>query len=619
MNRLAVLSATAGWRNRSEALSTPFFRGANFTDWLVALLFQSAADFGDVEAVKNVAGIIGESRCTRYLASTVFFPDIYVCYTHEYAFVISASTQGSVQWVGNVLGSTSDTIEFVDGDVSSYFGTAATVQWLTVEKDLRANKGTRRLVLIGFSLGAATVTILKGIFKKANGFDSACFAFASPRAGADGFAEAFPSENYQGITVALDPVPSVPPKVWTKNGIFSGYKPVTPFAHYANPEPAWVFDGNNKIMTGFFDMDLVNVFRSLYSGDVFRVHNQPFYALAIRTNLPDFMVAGFDGFPNAFLIDHLAPQVLYPVPMWPWPKGVFHLFPSGGSGMGSQIGIFMRDQTRKKGFEEVYYSSSAASSGALDAVKTLLLPVRARMLASNLSPSQVTGMEIFAARVSNVGSPRQSFLYKPNAPLLGTRPFLEGMATIEQCAVYQGFDASNLFKRSFHFRGIDGGDCGDEAIPAGGYLDTIINGASPTSLLAVLRLLAVSIHSTRAVPPVNYPVTGATQAAQGTLITLAVGNPAGFVPGTLWDLRGVRGAPLLNGRWMAAGPQIANQIVLSGSQRYTAPTTITGTLFQVGPNYQALDHMALLGAGKKDTGRPPFSPRGRRSPQLRRR
>jgi len=600
-------------------MTTPFFRGFNYADWLVALLLQSAADFGDSSSVETVAGIMGPSTVRRYLAETVFFPDLYLCYTADYVFIISASTQGRMQWIGNVLGSTADTTEFVTGDVSTYFGLAATFQFVALSADLRANKGTRQIVLIGFSLGAASMTILKEILKQALNFDSACFAFASPRAGADGFAENYPVDNFQGLTAFFDPVPNVPPRVWTRNGIFSGYKPISPFAHYANPLPNYSFDTDFTIHVGFFDMDLIDVFRSVYSGDVFTYHNQPYYAKALRSHLPDFMPPGYEGFLNAQIIDPLALQVLSPVPSWPWPKGLDHFFTPGGGGMGSQIGILMRDNARQLGYEEVYYSTTAASAALLASVVSTLLPARAKMLASYKTSAARDGMEIYYARVSNVGSPRQSFGYRPPVPILGTYPYGQGMATIEDCYIYNGYDASNLFKRQCHFRGVDSITLDDEQAFPGGALDTLIQGASPWSLLSVLKLLGCAIHSTRATPAVNYQVTGATQAAQGTLITLAVTNPAGFVPGTLWDLRGVRAAPLLNGRWQAAGPQIANQIVLSGSQRYTAPLIVTGTLYAVGPNYLPLDHLALLGGGTKKTGRPPSSRRGRRSTQLRRR
>ncbi len=600
-------------------MATPFFRGQNFTDWLVALLLQTAADWGNERTVEQAAMIIGPSTVKRFLQATTVFPDVYTCVTDAYVFVISASTQGKVQWVGNVLGSSTVEFDGIDGEVSKYFGITAIFQYTSVAETVAANIPGRRLVLIGFSLGGATCTIMKELFAGQHIDPIAVFAFASPRPGTQDFVDRYPSANYQRIAVQDDPVPSVPPYRWSTRGIYTGFTWIPPTAQYGAPTPAWAFDRTNVLHEGQFDQNLPEVFGNLYTGDVYRTHAQPYYATAIRRHMPDFLPNGYDGFDRGETIDEVAQSVLQPSPVWPWPHYPPVIVNGGSSTMGSQIGVFMRDNARQKGYEEVYYSTTAASKALLDNVVNNLIPARKKMLARYTSPAAKNGMEIYAARVSNVGSPRVSFPYRPAAPILGTRPLHQGMANIEDCAVYQGYDATSQFKRQFHFRGVDSFDISDEQITEGGELDTLVNGASPNSLVNVLKSLGVAVHSTRLSPGTNFQVTGATQANQGDLITLAVVNPAGFVPGTLWDLRGCRQAPLLNGRWQAAGPTVANQIVLSGSWRYSVAPIISGTLYEVGPNYQNLDNMALLGGGTKKTGRPPFSPRGRKSAQLKHR
>jgi hypothetical protein len=600
-------------------MATPFFRGQNFADWLVAILLQSAADFGDERTVQDACLIVGPAVVKRFLQRTSTFPDVFTAVTDDYVFVISASTQGAVQWVGNVLGSATDTLGVFPDEVSKYFGITAIFQFDTVVSEVMRNISSRKLVLIGFSLGAATCTIMKVLFK-GQGIDPiAVFAFASPRPGTQSFVDHNDWTNYQRIAVQDDPIPSVPPVRWSTRGLYTGFTWLPPTSIYGSPTPAWAFARDGVLHEGQFDQNLPEVIYNVYSGDVYRTHNQPYYALAMRRFLPDKLPLGFDGFAQGEDIDSVAKSVLKPMPAWPWPVLTPTILHGGVSDMGSLISIFMRDQPRNKGYGENYYSTTAASSALLTSVVNNLLPARRKMLAKAQTPSARNGMEIYGARVANVGSPRQSFLYKPTAPLLGTLPYISGMATIEDCAIYMGFDATNSFKRQFHFRGIDAGYIADEQVPEGGTLDDLINGASISSLVNILKGLGVAVHSTRPAIPLSYKVTAANQPTQGALITLTTDNAVGFDPGTLWDLRGVRGAPLLGGRYQSVSGKVPFLITLSGSQRYSAPAIITGTLYQVGANYQALDHLSLLGAGKKNTGRPPFSPRGRRSPQLRRR
>lgn len=600
--------------------SIPFFRGQNYTDWLVALMIQSAVEQEDNQKVILAASIIGSAGVEFFLHGTDKFPTVAIVDTNDYLFVVSGGTKSTWQWIGNLLGSASSNWDGITGRVPAYFGLTATLNFVGLYDRVKQRIGSRKLVFIGFSLGAATTTILKQMFENFGLKGAAGIAFACPRVGDGDFIAAFPSDNYSNFQVFPDPVPSVPPAIWSAIGVFVAYKPIGPLVFWQTVTPAYYLDQGDNLHYGQWTTNILDVFARVLNGKAIAVHNQPAYALKLREKLPFLLPLRWEGFAHGDQIDDVAPRVLYPEPEWIWTSVPRFHFSGGGPGMGSQIGIFIRDTSRQLGFEEVYYSSAIASSPLFNAVGTSLVPARQKMLATPSPAVPRTGCEIYAWRLSNVGGPRKSYLMRPGAPLVGTYPYTQGMATVEQCVSYLGFDVDGLVKRQFHFRGVDSSAILDEQVIPGGYFDTLVNSSSSSSFINVLKALNVCIHSTRPPTPLSYPVTGASQAAQGDLITLNLVAPAGFVPGTIWDLRGVRGpGSILNGRYQAVGPQIANQLMLSGTQRYSCPATISGTVFQVGANFIPLGSMSLTGAGKRDTGRPPFSQRGRQSPVLKRR
>lgn len=603
-------------------MSIPFFRGKNYADWLVAILAQSGADWEGESGLESALAILGPCTVRAFDEGVPRLPPVYLAYTDDYVFIVSGSTHGAIQWVGNVLGSSAIDIETVPGKVPQYFGYVANSQAQLIASDLIRHIGSRKPVFIGYSLGAASVTIMKAIFKNSLPRDAACFAFACPRTGDEDFINAFPNVFYQRILLEGDMISSVPPTPWSSFGKYFNYIPVGPLVNYASPGPSYVFNSDSQWRDGEVVYSLLDALSILASGEEYQVHQQKVYADAIRTFLPEVVDDGFEGLPLAGLIDEKAPKVLIPGLPWRWGSGESDISTSiGGSTMPSQIGIFIRSTDRQKGFEEVYYSATDASKALLDRVGAQMIVSRQKFLAPTKSAGQGVGFEIYAWRVSKVGSPRASFLARPPVPLPGLLAELGGPAIIEACAIYQGLSADGTSKRSFHFRGLDSGYIVGETIIPNGTLDTLINNpsVSSNSFRIAMNNCGVIILSKNAVGA-GYTVSAAAQAVPGAPITLTTNNAGPFVTGSLWNLRGVR-APnnILNGVYQAQGNPGNGLITLSGSGRYSAPSIISGRLTPIGPVQKDLGELVLTGAGKKDTGRPPFSPRGRQSAVLRRR
>ena len=623
-------------------MADPFFRGQNYADWLFAVLLQQAVDGGSDAQVTDVATAIGPVLgLERYASNNPNIPDLVLCITAEYLFVVSGSTQTLQQHIFNVLGSSQTVSAGIPGATSTYFRFAASTLYTQSKAALFAAAKGRKVVFIGFSLGSAIVTIMSAAAAIDGLVGAAVIVFASPRPGDPTFSDSIPGQFFQRFGVQNDPVPSVPPVQWAGSGSHVGLIPIPALVIYQGVSPAWYFDANNELQTGESAVPLVEVIASVLSGAVFTFHDHGFYARAVREHLPGTLPAAYEGYVRADLFDSLAPRILDPAPQWPWPRpwptfpvpdplppppfvwplgGSLAATPQGVFDMASQIGIFIRDSSRQKGWEEVYYTNLGASASTMTIVTNTLLPLRQKMLAKPLSSTP--GCEIYAARVSNVGTIRQSVFTRLQPTLTGSYngPSLEGMATVEQSMAYLGTDASLLYKRAFHFRGVDGSVIADELISSngaskweplvigpGGFLTTFISNAG------------LVIHGGRPSGTAGIPITGATQVAPGSPIVISYGGP-GLPPGSLFEIRGCRSAPLLNGRWQATGAMAANVLTLSGSSRYGIPAQMSGSVFPVTPTYVSVANtVARIGAGVKKTGRPPLSPRGRASARLRRR
>lgn len=286
--------------------------------------------------------------------------------------------------------------------------------------------------------------------------------------------------------------------------------------------------------------------------------------------------------------------------------------------MSSALTVFFQNVNGLRGWTEVYYTSNNVTAANLAKFMGTGLNAFLGCRLNCLCPQY----QIFAMRLSAVvttGQPRQSIFQRLPKPLAGTYPTETLSETGEDCIVYEGYDATLQLKRTFHFRGIPTPDESANLVQPGGSLDTVINGPKQTSLINVMITNQILILSKKSTSFGPYQVTGSQPIVQNQPLTLNYLPATPITAGTLFTIRGCRAAPLLNGTWQALGSSPGGQVMLSGSQRYQCPLAFQATLAAVGPTPQNLSSMSLIGGGSKKTGKVPFGPRGRRSPQLRHR
>lgn len=592
-------------------MSGLFFRGEDRTDILFCLMLQTACDWKSNSEIADVAGILGFERLTRYSIPLNAGPPVTVVFTTDYVFVVSSSTHGLLQWVGNVLGSAAVSAPPSAGTVSAYFGAVASAHYQGIRSDVLSGIGSRRLVFIGFSLGGASVTILKDMFYRGDGISSACFAFGSPRAGTTSFAAGYPVADYVGVVAVNDPVPSVPPTTWAGLGGHNAWTPFPPFVTYTQIDPGFTLFLDGNLAAGYFEEDVPQVVQDFADGSVLTFHNQNLYARLIRTLLPDNLTDGYDGYGRAGSIDDIARTVFDPwQPPWSWGSTLKPFI--GVSNMVCQASFYIRDKsTPPLGFQEIYYFASDDAAGLYDSGINgpyAWVGLRATFLSKSC--------EIYGFRVSHVGSPKKSYLKRYEAPIQGQTGVT---ATIEDCINFTGFSAGNASKRMFHFRGIDANWLKGDTVSGIGQTKLPLIADAGGSFVARLKISGLAILSGFGTSPTLYNITAAAKATQDAPITITTNSTFVFGTGLLIEIRGCREAPLLNGRWKIIGAPAAGQIILSGSARYAAPPVIGGNVKVLGIFTSGLATESFAGVGSKKTGRPSFLQRGRRSAQLRHR
>jgi hypothetical protein len=589
----------------------PFFRGQNRMDWLFAVMLQTACDWGTDEEIQSVAQLLGFERLQRYGIPASIGPPVTLVYTPSYLFVVASSTRGAIQWVGNVLGSVASSVPPAHGTVSTYFGAIASWHYKGIRNDVLAGVESRRLVLVGFSLGGASVTILKDMLLRADGVASACITFGVPRPGTTTFADGFPSDDHVGFGVINDPVPSVPPIVWAGQGLHNDWIPFPPYVEYSHVSPGFTLFLDGSISPGFTVEPVDQVILGFDTGLFKQFHNQPLYGSLLRTGLPSTISDGYEGFPHAGLLDQVAAEV-FSIGSQPWRWLSSPTPPAREFSMGCQLAFYIRDKASPPlGFQEIYYfpgddpsvpfNAALASSGNW-------ITKRAKFLSSSC--------EIYALRCSHVGTPKKSYLSKFKVPVVGDTQVTE---TIEDCVTYFGFSPGRSVKRQFHFRGVDSRWITADKLTTSGNSGQLLIVGSGTAFLNTLMAAGLSMLAGSGETRENHRIQSAAKATQSDPITLTLADTYAPAPGTLIDIRGCREAPLLNGRWQTIGAASAGSIKLSGSARYSAPASLSGYVSPVVPTLFAVEEVMFSGVGSKKTGRPSFLQRGRQSAKLRHR
>lgn len=587
----------------------PFFRGPNSMDWLFAVTLQTACDWKGDALVAEVANQFGFQSLTRYQVDLNLGPDVTLVWCEDYVFVCCNSTKTNTQWLGNVLGSSASEVAPANGTVSTYFGAIARAQWSGIRQALRDGLGSRQIVVIGFSLGGATATIIRDMLLRADNLPSAGVVFGCPRPGTTTFAAGYNADNFSRFTVVNDVVGSVPPVVWTSLGLRNDWTPFPPFVTYVQPGRGFTLSAPDVITPGDYVVGVDELILGFDTGLWLQFHNQSWYARLLRAGLPEPLEDGFDGYPLAGQLDSVCTKVFDFSPVgWPWapfptPSELKETIP-----MGCQIAIYFQDVGGKLGFQEILYTAGDDPSvgyGLVFSPDGPLLSARRKFLSNSL--------EIFAVRCSRVSGVRQSYSTKFIVPAAGQVNLVT--EKIEPALTFFGYNTDRTQKRQFHFRGIPKSWATADSLTTAGQDGAVL----ATRYLDILIANGIQLFSKN--NPTKWPIQSAAKPTQSDPIAITLqSNFTGLPAGSLVQLRGCKTAPLLNGWWLTAGVNTApNILTLAATQNFSAPAQMTGYLRTYAPSYSALTGYEFNAVTKHATGVPSFRQRGRSSARIRRR
>lgn len=599
-----------------EMADVPFFRGENRMDWLYAVMVQSAVDYNDTATIQTVANILAPSTVHLISFSNGLTPRCAVIVQDERVLLVSASTKGFSQWLANVLGSVVINVPPARGLVSAYFGAVASAQLQAALPIVLPLLSSRRLILIGFSLGGASATILKDMFLQDGGISSACVVFGNPRAGTDSFATGYDTSNYAAFGVINDPVPSVAPVLWSSLGVFNGIVPFPPFCTYQHVTPGNTLGLDGSITPGYTTFPLSEVLISTGDGTAAKFHIQNVYARALRTQgLPDSIPDGFQGYTQASSLDSIAPELFYWSDLpWAWPNGGTVLpRAKGAMTMPCQLALYIRDTSGVPiGFQETLYFSGDDPQAVSDSFQTNSLagPAPLALRQAFLSNS----CAIYAVRASFVGSPKKSVLTKFPIVKVGMQANTDQIRT---ALAFLAYSTGNTVKRQFHFRGIPSAMLNGDQINAGVTATNVLAGIE--AYFQSLKTNGLVMRANNVTIANGTKIIGALKASQTDPITLLLGSPSPFANGDLVVVTGTKGNPLLQGQWKVTNTTPNTSVILAGSTTYSAPPNLTGVIRPFTPLWPNMVSWQFNAVSSHDTGRPSFLSRGRQSARIRHR
>jgi hypothetical protein len=597
----------------------PFFRGQNRFDWLVGVTIQFAADWGSTNNVSDVCAVIGDSEVMRFADPSGVFPNTTVAITDDYVFICFGSTHNTIQWIGNVLGSAATTVQPAHGSVSQFFGAYAQYAYLAT-RQIVANRGSRQVVLLGFSLGGAAALIVKDMLLLGDSVPSAAVVYGNPRPGTTSFASGYATDNVSGFGVINDVVPSFPPSLWAGTGLHNSWTPFPPFVTYTHVTGGSTLLLDGSITDGYSLQPVTDVILGFDTGIYARFHSQYLYARTLRrAELPNEIPDGFEGYAHAGIFDDRAQYLFSTNGEWPFPAPL-PIVQRSNTGMTLQITVGIRNLAGEiRAGDEIYYMDGSDPAQAILNTwigGTNILGNRLNFLSKSCC--------CYYIRANLVGTPRKSYLKRFNPVKVGT--FNSVTETFDDCLAYFGYNADRSSKRQFHFRGIPSSWITADGLTGTGdkfsYLIDSDGTGGSAGTIGFLQKYAnnsgVILKDPTAISA-GHMIQSAAKATQDSVIVLTVGDGYAPAPGTLIEITGCRQAPLLNAKWLTQGAAVAGQVTLQGSQRYSCPVNIGGTVRPVSKVSSALTNFELIGVSDRKSGRPRFLRRGRQSAKLRRR
>lgn len=570
---------------------TPFFRLNNRNDWIFVANAQTSLANDDFAALEEAFGALGPGVVShrRQIGGA---PDVYVYVSDTYVIVLIQGTEGIPQLLAQVLGS-GQVISFAfPGHVNGAqrFWAANIVQDL--DTFITPLLPTRKVVFMGFSLGGAIAQLLGSHYKASAPEGLSILALGAPRAGDNLFVSNIQGQT-QRIAMPGDPIPSLPPADWSGLGSAYPVPGVLPPDHYARAGQGYVLDVNGTIGQGEVDIPTSQIVSMLVSGNQ-GSHSSIQYlsALLNQSDLPK-QVPGDQGYVDPPAL-YESTRVNLGLPLsGRFPKGVFPMASDLVQGT-----LYFRDLNLSEGWsEQVYYVGDVPGMLSLLATQ---MPKRAMFLSQNI--------EIHARRAAIVGGTKLSKTEKLASPTRGQ--YAEDTNEAGDAILYLLRTASNP-RRIATFRGLPDSWIGaDKLTPAGNaglamidtYVQSWIDAALCIKTPSLLGLGKQQIQAMGNIIP-------------GGLIQVTTIAAHGFSDGDIVSIQGLRGFPYLIGRWKIQVTGAAT-FLLNASDRYNITSGRVGTVLGVDYVGTTVTSFGFDSVGHRNTGRPFFQPRGRRSKKV---
>lgn len=517
------------------------------------------------------------------------------CYQIGSTFVLVAisGTANLKQWIGNLLGSIQATVPGIPGKVNTFFATSAQAIDASIGSIVRPALATRRLVLMGHSLGAAIADVLSVLWGSIAESGFVVIGFGCPRIGDQDFADSS-SSNFHRVEDTDDGIPAVPPETWaglgTPWGPWPGIVP-TQYVHGGTPHTLHDDGTLSRGGNGVPFSTAVNQIAALEvpTHDI----NEYLRRLSIQQPPPPppVMVA------DQIIIDEINEFILRQNP--------FQHF-GGGPVAQCQGTIFFRTSEESQGWGESWFAQMdvTAMLGAINS----LLEERAKSLA--------TTCEIHAYRAAIIDTPgtKSSRAIKLDTPITGTGslsttdPAGKTNQTMDAMD-YQILSVTNQSRRIYPFRGIPdswvvGSQLSDQGIAGKARIEAYIDAVKAASLGFRVYLRSNPFQT----------ISGITQDVTSKALALLV-TLHGFPNTGVCTVRGCKANPMLNGRWKFIAID-ANTIQLVGSQRFFAPNVASGTVQLFGSGNDVISARFFDSVSTRKTGRPFGMRHGKRSPRL---
>lgn len=567
---------------------TPFFRINNRNDWI--FLANAAINLAndDWPALEDQFGALGPG-VVSHRPRTTLKPDVYLYIGSDLIVILIQGTEGVAQWVGQTLGSFQGEFRNFTGKVSFFDGTIANAIISDLDGLVVPHLGTKKLAIMGHSLGGAIAQTLGNYYKQFATAGLSVLTLGCPRVGDPNFS-AYVGPQVQRLAADDDPIPSIPPVTWT--GPFSAYPVpgIGPTDTYQHAGSGWRLADDGTITNAEVLVPTSEVVRQMTNASL-PTHSAVWYLsqLLKQSDLP-VQKPGDQGYAD--------PPTLYEATRTTLglPLTARQAF-AELTGMDLIQGtMYFRDLEISEGWTEQIYGITTVD--AMNAKLIDLLSPRSMFLSQNI--------EIHAVRAAIVGATKQSKTIKRANPQRGQVP--EDTNEAGDAILYLCRTAGNP-KRLMTFRGLpDSWIAKDKLTPAGN--------AGLASIDNYMQLLTTDSFLNLKTPSLlglgKQPIESMNNAVPGGPIQVTTAAAHGFESGDIVSIQGIRGYPYLLNRWKIAVVS-ATAFTLVGSQRYNITSGAVGTVLGIEYVGSPVTSYGFDSVGHRNTGRPFFQPRGRKS------